>query len=93
MDRAKIAAAAPTTRFVTSADQLREAPAGATVVVDLRRPGAVAALAGLPGRRRVAFGSHVDRDVLAAATAAGCETVLARSEFFRRLGELLATGD
>jgi len=39
--------------------------------------------------RTIGFGSHVDRPTLDAASAAGCSVVLARSEFFRRVGELL----
>jgi hypothetical protein len=34
--------------------------------------------------RTVGFASHVDDDLLAAARAAGCDEVLARSVFFRR---------
>lgn len=60
------------------------------VVVDLGRPGvldAVVALrAGGSAARIVGFGSHVERDVLAAATAAGCDRVLARSAFFADVG-------
>ena len=37
----------------------------------------------------VAFGSHVDVDVLAAARAAGCHDVLPRSRFAAELPELL----
>jgi hypothetical protein len=62
---------------------------GATVVVvDLARPGVLAALAagGLPARV-VGFGSHVDGDLLATAREAGCTEVLPRSRFFGRLRE------
>jgi hypothetical protein len=90
MDRSKIAAAAPAARFVADADELRSAPIGATVVVDLGRAGAVDAVRGLAGRRRIGFGSHVDREVLAAARGAGYDVVVARREFFRRLADLLA---
>ena len=77
MDRSKIAAAVPGARFVAA-----PAPAG-VVVLDLSRPGAAAAIAGLvaAGSRVVAFGSHVDRELLAGAAADGAE-VYARSEFF-----------
>lgn len=64
------------------------------VVVDLGRPGVLDVLgqrAHLEPRPRViGFGSHVDRDLLAAARSAGCDEVLARSTFFGRLGDLLA---
>ena len=40
--------------------------------------------------RVVAFGSHVQTDVLDAARAAGCDEVYARSEFTARLPEILA---
>jgi hypothetical protein len=60
------------------------------VVVDLGRPGALEVLPVLAGRRTIAFGSHVDRELLDAARAAGCDEVMPRSEFFRRARELLA---
>jgi hypothetical protein len=41
------------------------------------------------GIRTIGFGSHVDHDLLDAARAAGCNEVLPRSAFFRRLEELL----
>jgi hypothetical protein len=37
----------------------------------------------------VGFGSHVDRELLAAAHASGCDQVLARSAFFGRLRSLV----
>ena len=48
------------------------------VVVDLGRPGVLAAIGGI-GLPVIGFASHVDRALLAAARAAGCTTVLARS--------------
>jgi hypothetical protein len=90
MDRSKVSAASPGVVFVGSAAGLAAASAGADlVVVDLSRPGVVDALAGLSART-IGFGSHVDRELLAAASAAGCDLVLPRSQFFSRLGELLA---
>ncbi len=56
------------------------------VVVDLSRPGAVEAVAGL-GVRVVGFAPHVDDALLAAARAAGIEA-LPRSAFFRRWPEV-----
>jgi hypothetical protein len=90
MDRSRISAAVAGVRFVAVPSDLASAPDGATVVVDLGRPGVLEILPTLAGRRRIGFGSHVDRAVLAAAEAAGCDVVLARSEFFRRAAALLA---
>ena len=39
--------------------------------------------------KTIGFGSHVQRELLDAARAAGCEVVLKRSEFFARLAELI----
>ena len=89
MDRSKVAAAAgdEVTFARTPADL---AGMGADlVVVDLARPGVLEALPGLGGARTIGFASHVDRDLAAAAEAAGCGEVLARSRFFSSLAELL----
>jgi DNA-binding NarL/FixJ family response regulator len=94
MDRSKVAAAGPAVSFAATPAALVEAAAGAdVVVVDLGRPGAVDVLPALvaTGARVVAFGSHVERDVLDAARAAGCADVLPRSAFFRDLPALLGT--
>jgi hypothetical protein len=88
MDRSRISAAAPDTTFVATAAALAGVVAE-VVVVDLARPGAIEAVAGAVGRT-IGFASHVDRDTIEAARAAGCDEVLARSEFFRRVAELLA---
>jgi hypothetical protein len=88
MDRSKLAAAVDVT-FVSAPSDLAEVGAD-VVVVDLSRPGVLEALPDLAGARTVGFGSHVDRELLAAARAAGCDEVLPRSRFFARLGELLA---
>lgn len=60
------------------------------VVVDLSRPGVLAALAAgdLPGRV-IGFGSHVDRDLLDAARSTGSLEVMPRSQFFGRLDAVL----
>ena len=82
MDRSKVAAAVPGTRFVARLDQLAEEAAGAdVVVVDLSRPGV---LDHLPTRakRLVGFASHVDRETIDRAADAGVE-VLTRNAFFR----------
>lgn len=90
MDRSKVAAAGgDDVTFVRSAADL--AAAGAElVVVDLARPGALEALAQLGNVRSIGFASHVDRELAAAAEAAGCDEVLPRSRFFSTLTDLLA---
>ena len=95
-------------RFVARPPALPEAVAaagpGVVVVVDLGRPGALDAVATVraadpgpsagPGRavRIIGFGSHVDRELLAAGLTAGCDDSLPRSAFFGRLAEILAGG-
>lgn len=95
MDRSKVAAAAAAVgadvAFVARPADLAAAGAD-VVVVDLSRPGVLEALASLAGVRTVGFGSHVDRALLDAARAAGCDEVLARSAFFARLPEVLGGG-
>ena len=94
MDRSKVSAAAPGVMFVRTAEELVDAAVDADVVViDLARPGVLDGIAELSGRgaaRIVGFGSHVDRDLLDRARAAGCHDVLPRSAFFSRMSELLA---
>ena len=94
MDRSKVsAAAAGDVRFVRQPDELAAAAATADlVVVDLGREGVLDALADVAalGVRVIGFGSHVDRDVLDEARAAGCSQVLARSAFFAQVATLLA---
>jgi len=88
MDRSRLAGL-PEVAFVASPADLAGAAAGAdVVVVDLSRPGVLEALPALAGTRTVGFASHVDRELLAAATAAGCTEVLPRSRFFARVGDL-----
>lgn len=93
MDRSRIEGAAPgPVRFASRPADLVALAAGADlVVVDLSRAGVLDVLADVSalGVRVIGFGSHVDTDTLAAARAAGCDQVLARSAFFGRLGELL----
>lgn len=90
MDRSKVAAAGDVS-FVREPAELADAGSGdgvELVVVDLGRAGVVEVLPSVTART-IGFGSHVARDLLDAARAAGCDVVLARSEFFRRLPELL----
>lgn len=80
MDRSKITAAMPDIRIARPGDDL----AGATVVlVDLSLAGALDA-AVASGGRIIAYGSHVDEEVLGQARAAGAEA-MPRSVFFKRL--------
>jgi len=58
------------------------------VLVDLSRPGVLDVLDRLASIRVVGFGSHVDRDLLSRAEAAGCEAT-PRSAFFARVGSLV----
>jgi hypothetical protein len=110
MDRSRLQGLpGPPPRFVARPGALAEAVAaagpGATVVVDLARPGVLDAVravraaggeaggAGGAAPRIIGFGAHVDREVLAAGLAAGCDRSLPRSAFFGRLAEILAGGD
>lgn len=89
MDRSKVAAAGDVVFVSRPADLAGRSAEADVVVVDLTRPGAVAALADLGGTRVIGFANHTSRDVMDAARMAGCEQVMARSEFFSRLDELL----
>lgn len=78
--------------FVRRADAIPRS--ASTVVVDLGIAGALDAVRRLRAEgstaRIVAYGSHVERDTLAAARSAGCERVLARSAFFVDVARALA---
>lgn len=67
--------------------------AGPLVIVDLDADEALAAIGvastGAHEARIVAFVSHVRGDLASAARAAGAHAVMARSEFVRRLPELV----
>ncbi len=91
MDRSKIAAVVPGCRFVARPEALVGLAGVDVVVVDLSRRGALDVLPELARgpARLVAYGSHVDRELLAGARSAGCEEVLARSQFFTKLPQLL----
>lgn len=90
-------------RFVRAADEVLStvrALMPALAVFDLNagrlRPmEAIAAMKADPalcGIRTLGYVSHVQTDVIAAARAAGCDEVLARSAFAQQLGEILAAG-
>ena len=82
MDRSRVSAAVPDVVFASD-------PAGCAaadiVIVDLaRHSAAVAALrAAAPSARILAFGPHVDDQLLEGARADGADVVVARSQFFR----------
>ena len=94
MDRSKIAAAAPGCRFVAHPEALVGLAGVDVVLVDLSKKGVLEALPRIVAgaARVVAFGSHVDKQLLAAAKEAGCEEVLPRSAFFSRVRELTGPG-
>jgi hypothetical protein len=87
MDRSRVEAAGGPVQWVSSPGQLAGTDAD-LVIVDLSRPGVLEVL-GAVSAPTIGFASHVDRDLIEAARTAGCQQVLARSVFFRRLAELL----
>lgn len=92
MDRSRVQAAVGDVAFVASPAGLAAVEAD-LVLVDVGRPGVLDVLPALAARTRVvAFGSHVDTEVLDAARAAGCAEVLPRSRFFTRLPEYGRSG-
>ena len=99
MFASRIRGAAEDARTVMSADALEEAvgPGTRLVLVDLQVPDAPHAIRRLTESEHspkvVAFGSHVDTQALAAARAAGADTVMPRSEFVRELGRLIAEAE
>ncbi len=74
----------------TQEDALQRAPGAAAVILDLDfvTPALIAQLkaAGIP---MVGYVSHVHTDVIQRAKESGCETIMARSAFVQKLGELL----
>ncbi len=89
MDRSRVSAALPATRFVRDAAGCAGA---AFVLVDLARfgdqIGEVRRV--VPAARIVAFGPHVDDAGAHAACEAGADQVLPRSRFFRDPAAALA---
>ncbi|MEW6152589.1 MAG: hypothetical protein AB1673_01180 [Actinomycetota bacterium] len=91
MDRSKVMSAGAIVTFVRDPTDLAATAAAEDadlVVVDVTRPGAVAAIEGVT-TEVVAFANHTNRDAMDAAQAAGAGQVMARSAFFARIGELL----
>ena len=88
MDRSRLSAPGGEVAFVDDPERLADAHAD-LVVADLARPGAIEALGAVAGPK-VGFVAHVDAATMAAARAAGCDEVLARSRFFGRFAELVA---
>jgi DNA-binding response OmpR family regulator len=85
-------------QIVTRAADVADHLAGADlVVVDLMVPGGGAleavSAAAAAGVTVVAYGEHVQADVLQAGRDAGADEVLTRSEFTRRLAALLGDGE
>jgi hypothetical protein len=88
MDQSRLRQAG-VTAFVGTPAALAGQPAR-LVLVDLTRPGVLDVVGGLDGRV-IGFHPHVDRDLAQAARAAGCDEVVARSAFFRRLPALVGS--
>lgn len=90
IDRSKIASSFPGCRFVATPAALVGLAEIDVVVVDLSKKGVADALPDIvaSGIPVVAYGSHVDKATLAAATEAGCKTVVPRSAFFGGLPDL-----
>ena len=89
MDRSKVAAAGDCIFVSRPADLTSLAVGADLVVVDLTKPGVIEVVGGIE-TRVIGFANHTSRDVMDAALAAGCEQVMARSEFFANLDTLLA---
>ena len=89
MDRARLSAPGVEVVFVDDPEGLADAHAD-LVVADRARPGAIESLGAVAGPT-VGFVAHIDEATMAAALAAGCDEVLARSRFFARFAELVAS--
>ena len=88
MDRSRLRSPGVDVEFVSDAAVLLDGPAD-LYVVDLSRPGAVAAVSCDVGSGRlVGFAPHVDDATMAEARSAGFDAVLARSTFFRRFPDV-----
>jgi hypothetical protein len=89
MDRSRISGALDGVEFARDASACADAD---VVVIDLARDAVqVAAVrAAAPDARIVAFGPHVDTEVLAQADRDGADVVLPRSKFFQDPAAALA---
>lgn len=83
MDRSRIASAHPEAEFVSAPTGLIGTDAE-VCYVDLNRPGVLEVVPDLEARV-VGFVRHDDQATIEAATRAGCDEVVVRSVFFRRL--------
>ena len=88
MDRSRLSAPGVEVVFVDDPEGLADTHAD-LVVVDLARPGVIESIGAVAGPT-VGFVAHIDEATMAAALAAGCDEVLARSRFFGRFAELVA---
>lgn len=87
LDRSRLAVVQNLTFFDDVEEFLIEAPGADLALVDLSVAGAVQAvtrLTELSIGRIIAYGPHVDKDLLASARSAGADTVWARSQFLGR---------
>ncbi len=93
MDRSRVSSTGVTVEFVADPAQLvaEALEPSDLVLVDLARSGVLDLLSSITART-VGFAAHVDEALIAAARVAGCDEVLARSVFFRRLPKLLGSG-
>ena len=89
MDRSRLSAPGVEVVFVDDPEGLADTHAD-LVVVDLARPGVIESLGAVAGPT-VGFVAHIDEATMVAALAAGCDEVLARSRFFGRFAELVAS--
>jgi hypothetical protein len=89
MDRSRVSAVVPGVEFTTDPAACTDAD---VVVIDLARHagGVVAARVAAPTARIVAFGPHVDDELLAQAGRDGADVVLPRSRFFQDPAAALA---
>lgn len=99
MFASRIRGPAPAAKTVHSGDRLVTAlgPSTRLVLVDLHARGALEAIprarAAAPSATIVAFGSHVETEMLQAAKAAGADRVMARSAFVRELPGLVQAAE
>lgn len=83
MDQSKVKGAIAGVVMIRTPAKLAEATAD-IVIVDLSRPGVMDSISAIEGRV-IGFGSHVDDELMEQARQAGCDEVLPRSIFFKRL--------